>query len=70
MMMMFGPEGAQLPGVTPAGADTTTGGAVASSPSRPALDTSQDHPGGTHIEGRENEMERKHTGRCANCKEG
>jgi hypothetical protein len=25
-MMMLGPEGAQLPGVTPAGSDTATGG--------------------------------------------
>jgi hypothetical protein len=52
MMMMLGPEGAQLLGVTPAGADTATGGAAASLPSCPAPPRSRyvaRSPRGGHI---------------------
>ena len=72
MMMMLGPEGAQLPGVTPAGAETATGGPRPVPPSRPASLQIRHKitPRGTHIEGREKEMERKHIWICANCRGG
>jgi hypothetical protein len=68
MMMMLGPEGAQLPGVTPAGADTATGGprpVPRPAPPRPAPDTSPDHPEGDTYRGeRERDGEKTYMVMC------
>jgi hypothetical protein len=62
MMMMLGPEGAQLPTVTPAGyADWSEWPTL---PSRPAADTSQNTPGYWYQGAKEGDGEKTHVKIC------
>lgn len=71
VMIMLGPEGAQLPAVTPAGTDTATGGPWPIPRPAPLQIRHKITPEGDTYRGeRERDREKTCVGRCANCKEG